>query len=309
MGKGWTWRKIRETRVENGPRGASLFERMLGLLLLVILLVHPTQITIPQILWFAKEQPEGGPAALGSIARLNLTVADALIFATFGLWFLWRLVPVWKRERMRLVPWPVIFLTIFAILSLLESLKPRDMLMMGQSFDAKDGVKELVQFAEFFIIALVLFRNLLTDRLLLKKALTLLVIVFTVVIIVGWTQFARFRPPGTEGASEGPRAMAISGRSAFRPRKPSGMKSQEPAATATCFRLTWRWRYPCSGGLPFSARGLCGCGPSGWLWPDCRLFFRGALSSARSPESARCHSSGGRDAFSWLSRCFSYSSA
>lgn len=168
---------------------------ILGLLVLAFIALHPTQLTVPMI-GKLLDQRFGLSVGLDFIKRVNVTLADLVLAAAFGVWFLEMLARKQWRE-LKSVTAPTLVLVGCCALSALPFLKS-DRLGVGLALDRFRAVKEILQVILYLVCGVWLMSEFLKRKVWARWALRILLIVITVVVLVGFYEFQWLRPPGTK---------------------------------------------------------------------------------------------------------------
>lgn len=167
---------------------------MTGVLVLLFLAAHPTQLTLPLIDRLIAERL-GFSLGIRSVVRANLTLADVLLAAAFGAWALETLLARRWREA-RTLSVPALALVAAAALSTITALKPDD-LGVGRVCERGRAVKELVQLVLYFVCGLSVLTGVLKREGWGRRAFLVLLAVATVAVLAGLYEFLWLRPPGT----------------------------------------------------------------------------------------------------------------
>lgn len=193
------------------PKGGGFLQFLITLGLILVVLVHPTQVTIKQACKWIATQHEAFKAVVDKVPGVNLTLADVLLWVIFPIWVLNALMYK-RREALRLVSVPICFLLIWGVISLIPALKPPgesdlklpkyqkvgdaqvEATVAGEEQAGKpltfakelaSYFKELIQYVQYFLIAFLMFATGMTSPRLVKTMAYLFFLMATVVIAVG----------------------------------------------------------------------------------------------------------------------------
>ncbi|MBM4082787.1 MAG: hypothetical protein FJ278_23980, partial [Planctomycetes bacterium] len=193
------------------PKGGGFLQFLITLGLILVVLVHPTQVTIKQACKWIATQHEAFKAVVDKVPGVNLTLADVLLWVIFPIWVLNALMYK-RREALRLVSVPICFLLIWGVISLIPALKPPgesdlklpkyqkvgdaqvEATVAGEEQAGKpltfakelaSYFKELIQYVQYFLIAFLMFATAMTSPRLVKTMAYLFFLMATVVIAVG----------------------------------------------------------------------------------------------------------------------------
>ena len=141
----------------------------------------PTQAATPAP---SEEQPTRGlQRLLERIPSANFTIADILIWILFVLWVV-KICVYREFKVVRLWPLSIVALVVWAGVSLVQSWKP-----VNVTVDTGEGVKEMIQYAEYFIAGFIVFANAAGRDFALRRMAIAFWIATTGVILIAICQY------------------------------------------------------------------------------------------------------------------------
>jgi hypothetical protein len=178
------------------PGGALAFVRkVLPLVVLAALLVHPTQVTVRQ--W-----ADALAAALGSsgglarvIPPVRVCVSDILFAGAFVLWLALNATDRRLLGRLRHYPLPLLAVLLCAALSAAPFLKPSG-LFTGRQLAYGRAARELVQLFIFFGCTYLVLADYMREAVWRRRLTASFLCAAAFGIAVGVRQYARLRPSG-----------------------------------------------------------------------------------------------------------------
>ena len=199
---------------ERGKGRGGLFgwlETALPVVVILALLVHPTQITLRQ--WANAAARSVGEAAwalklAGLVPAVNITISEALLLVAFPPWLLLK----WRKgallDHVRRYPVGLLALLVCAALSILPFLKPSPDLT-GRESDIGSAVRQLIQLCVFFVCAYALLADYLSDARWRDRLLVAFFAAVAVGLVTGLGEYSRLRPPSPEALEQGAIISAV----------------------------------------------------------------------------------------------------
>ena len=170
----------------------------LGIVTLLAILLHPTQITLRQWAELIARPSDALSSLAQRIPAVGITVSDALLMAAFALW----LVHTWQHKRLKQrvcsSPPALIGLFVAGVLSALVFLKCGDEFAVVQ-VDLPAAAKEVVQLGIFFICGFTVLTEILEDRRWRRWLLLAFGVAAGVAIMVGLWEYSHLTPGKTDG--------------------------------------------------------------------------------------------------------------
>ena len=214
--------------------------RLLGLVALLAVLLHPTQVSFDIL-------------GIVNSSHLNLSLADLAIGAAFLIWAVRRI----RQKDPTPPPGAAIAVLGFAWLGL--SLIPQ--LKWGRGaliVTARSGAVEVAQFGEYFIAAYIVFAEVFHDECRRRRLIMALLAVTLLAVIFGWVQYL-----STETRAVDVRGTGFGNRNTF------GMFLALALPLLFGAFLFGRSRWGCVGIAILSVAGLCVCLAGGAFLAAC----------------------------------------
>ena len=189
-------------------KSKSKLQGLINFGLLLVVLVHPTQATVRQIADYSVAHFGLSAGLAAKIPTIHFTVADVLLWFVFGLWVLRILTGGAKKPRF--VSLPIMAFLVICGLSLVPAFKPAGqspLAFPALSPDKSTGAyvreligyfTELIQYAEYFLVAYLLFVNNAADERRLRRMAYALFVACTVVVVCAADEY--FSPKFGEDA-------------------------------------------------------------------------------------------------------------
>ncbi|MFP4027411.1 MAG: O-antigen ligase family protein [Candidatus Brocadiia bacterium] len=191
---------------EENPTGEQTFvafaDTATFALLVVALVLHPTQMTVRQ---WAEALTNGlsfGAGLASKIPAVHLTLSHVLVLLAFAGWGILK----WYRHGLKSLvqnyPLPLLGLILSALISLLPFLKFARPAGTGP-LAIGAGLKEFVQLCLLFVVSFLLIRDHLENPRRRKWIIVAFFTGVTIALIVGLMEYRRLRPPTPGGRSRG----------------------------------------------------------------------------------------------------------
>ena len=240
--------------VEAGPGLAGVLDRAVPILVLVALLLHPTQIGATRWLVLLAEavgldglfqaavatQADGSAVSLRSVLlAVNMTVSDVLLLLAFVGWT----ASAWRERRLRHLPrfYPagVVVLLAAALLSALPFLKPSG-IMTGRTFSPGSAFKQCFQLFLFFVASLGVMADYLSRRAWKGRLMAAVLVAGAVCVALGLVEYAQLRPAGPGARDQGAllSVMQVDGTFGFRAQAAG---AHEQVGTASSRNMLGAW--------------------------------------------------------------------
>jgi len=183
-----------------GERPLAWLDKLLLVLAIAAVALHPTQITVRQWADLAATALGFGASLAARIPAVNVTVSDALLLGVCPLWLLVH----WRRgtllERLHAYPLALLAVLVAAILSVHASLKPSTLRMTA---DYGRAAKELIQLALFFVCSYMVLADYLSRARCRGRILAAFLAAVAVAVLVGVVEYAQLRPPSAQASQAG----------------------------------------------------------------------------------------------------------
>jgi len=184
---------------EHGVGSPGPADTILGLLVFLAILLHPTQVTVRQWADLFVRASGFGVEMAGRVPAVNVTVSDGLLGLAFLLWLVLVAVRRRLREQVACYPGAAVAMLACGALSALPFVRATD---MGRP-DVRAAVRELVQLAVFFVCAYGVLADLLRRATWRRRLTAAFVCGALVVMAAGLWEYARLRPGDVEAAKAG----------------------------------------------------------------------------------------------------------
>jgi hypothetical protein len=175
----------------------------LGLLVLLALLVHPTQVTVRQWAEALARTAGAGHRLAALVPAVRVTMSDALFIGVFALWALGGLASGRLVGRLRRYPPALLALLGCAAVSMVPFLKPADPLA-PRSLAYGAALKEFAQLCAFFVCAYVVLADYMRDARWRRRVAVVFLAACALAIAWGVEEYVRLRP---EAGAAGPHTI------------------------------------------------------------------------------------------------------
>lgn len=191
-----------DVTVGEGAEAASggvlgLLDKAVPILVLVALLVHPTQVTLRQLADALAGAAQFGHGLAALVPAANVTISDVILLVAFFPWLLVARRQGRLRQLVQLYPVAVGALLVAALLSAVPFLKSSGR-FTGRSFSAGEAVKQILQLCIFFVCAFGVLADYLSRRAWRSRLLAAFGVGACVCVLAGLIEYLQFRPASPE---------------------------------------------------------------------------------------------------------------
>jgi hypothetical protein len=181
-------------------RWPAYAEAILPFLVLIAVLLHPTQVTVRQWADAAARAAGFGSRLAAVVPSLGVCVSDLLLVAAFGLWVVARLRDGTLVDRLRRYPPALAFVLVCAVLSALPFLKPAGSAGAGE-FSYGAAAREFIQLFMQIGCAYIVLADYLSRPVWRRRLVGAFVLAALVAVTAGVWEYSRLRPSAEPGAA------------------------------------------------------------------------------------------------------------
>jgi hypothetical protein len=176
--------------------------RIAPFLVLLALLLHPTQVTVRQLADLLAGLAGRGQGIADLIPPVGICASDVLFLVAFAFWVAWRAVDGGLSNRLRSYPRPLAALLIAGAVSAVPFLKS-SALFTGREFDWGDAATELVQLVLVFGCTFAVLGDYLRDPIWRRRLIAAFLLAAVAGLVVGVWEYGRLLPSPSGAAEAG----------------------------------------------------------------------------------------------------------
>ncbi|MFP4176008.1 MAG: O-antigen ligase family protein [Planctomycetota bacterium] len=177
-------------------------------LVIIGLVLHPTQLTIRQSLQLLLSESGKDGFLLSLVPAVNIILADVFFLLGFVLWVVLRWLDGTLLDRLRRYPLPLVGMFAVGLLSILPWWKTVPSWASAPTMGYGEGIKQLVQFFLFFVCAFILLTDYLADPRWRRRLFVAFCLACALGILLGLREYVKLRPPD-HAALEGGAAISV----------------------------------------------------------------------------------------------------